>query len=282
MKNKILSEIWIYPIKSLSGIPLQKSMVMAKGLQYDRRWMLVDENGRFLTQREHPEMALFQVVLENDHFLVSKKPPSTNSAANSKNIIRLDLSGDIGGEVLKVQIWKNEVEAFEVNPAYSSWFSERLNLKCKLVFFPEKNLRDIDPEFAKNKEQVSLSDGYPILIIGQSSLDELNKKLEQPVPMNRFRPNLVFTSGIAHEEDTWKNFKIRTVDFEGVKPCGRCVLTTVNQETGEKGLEPLKTLSTYRKQNGKVNFGENVIARSTGEIKIGDLIEIVDYKKIKI
>ena len=129
------------------------------------------------------------------------------------------------------------------------------------------------------KEQVSLADAYPFLIIGQSSLDELNKKLDLPMTMTRFRPNFVFTSGLANEEDSWKNFKIGGVLFEGVKPCARCVLTTVNPDTGEKGLEPLKTLAVYRKQNGKVNFGENVIARSNGEIKIGDLIEVLDFKQ---
>lgn len=276
MYTKTLAEIWIYPIKSLAGISLQKSLVLAKGLQYDRRWMLVDENGRFLTQREHPEMALFQVVIENNHLLISKKLLASN---NKHNEISFDINAEPVGAVLKVQIWKNEVEAFEVNPTFSAWFSDQLNLKCKLVYFPEKNQRDIDSEYVKNKEQVSLADGYPILIIGQSSLDVLNKKLDQPVPMNRFRPNFVFSSRQAHEEDTWKNFKIGQLYFEGVKPCGRCVLTTVNQETGALGVEPLKTLSAYRKQNGKVNFGENIIARGEGEVKVGDKIEVINYKK---
>jgi uncharacterized protein YcbX len=150
MNSKILSEIWIYPIKSLAGISLQKSLVMAKGLQYDRRWMLVDENGRFLTQREHPAMAMFQVVLENNQFLISKKACINN---NHSIGIRLDLNGEASGKSLKVQIWKNEVEALEVNPAFSAWFSEQLNLNCKLVFFPEKNQREIDPEFAKKKSK---------------------------------------------------------------------------------------------------------------------------------
>jgi uncharacterized protein YcbX len=267
MNIKKLSQIWIYPIKSLAGISLQKSTVLPKGLQFDRRWMLVDENGRFLTQREHPEMALFKVAIEKNFLLVSRS-----------DTIRLELNKEIKGESFKVQIWKNEVLAIEVNPNYSKWFSDQLNFKCKLVFFPEINQREIDPEYAKMNEQVSLADAYPYLIIGQSSLDNLNNKLDLPIQMNRFRPNFVFTSGLANEEDSWKNFKIGAILFEGVKPCARCVLTTVNTDTGEKGLEPLKTLAVYRKQNGKVNFGENVIARSHGEVKIGDLIEVSDFK----
>lgn len=275
MHKPTISEIWIYPIKSLAGIRLKKTIVKQKGLQYDRRWMLVDTEGRFLTQREHPKMALFSVAITNGHLVISSQLKGTDAVAQ---FIKLDLNTEVSGNFLKVNIWDDDVEAVEVNPEYSAWFSKQLNIECRLVFFPEENRRDADPDYAKNKEQVSLADGYPFLIIGQSSLDELNKKLNEPVSIRRFRPNFVFTEGLPHEEDSWRNFTIGSVSFEGVKPCSRCVLITVNPETGETGAEPLKQLSTYRKKNSKVYFGENLLARSYGEVNEGDVIEIIDFK----
>ena len=275
MHNRRISEIWIYPIKSLAGIRLKKTIVKQKGLQYDRRWMLVDNDGRFLTQREHPEMALFNVAITNGHLIVSTQTPVTDEVVQ---FIKLDLNAKVSGNFLKVNIWDDEVEAVEVNPDYSAWFSRQLNSECRLVFFPEENRRDADPDYARNREQVSLADGYPFLIISQSSLDELNRKLKEPVSIERFRPNFVFADGLPHEEDSWKNFTIGSVSFKGVKPCSRCALITVNPETGERGTEPLKELSTYRKKNNKVYFGENLLARSDGEVNEGDLIEIIDFK----
>ena len=279
MYMRRISEIWIYPIKSLPGIRLAKTIVKQKGLQYDRRWMLVDNDGRFLTQREHPKMALFSVAITNDHIIISTQTQVTDAVIRS---IKLDLNAEVSDNFLNVNIWDDDVEAVEVNPGYSAWFSRQLNVECRLVFFPEEKRRDADPDYAKNKEQVSLADGYPFLIIGQSSLDELNKKLKEPISIKRFRPNFVFMDGLPHEEDSWRNFTIGSVSFEGVKPCSRCVLITVNPETGEKGVEPLKELSTYRKKNSKVYFGENLLARSYGEVTEGDVIEIIDFKNQQI
>jgi len=160
----------------------------------------------------------------------------------------------------------------EVSRESGTGFSVRLGVKCKIVSCPEENRRPIDPEYGINQEQVSLADGYPFLIIGEKSLADLNKRLKQPLPMNRFRPNLVFSGGNAFEEDAWRNFRIGNNRFVGVKPCSRCAITTVNQDTAEKGIEPLATLSTYRKRDGKVYFGQNVIAIDHGKIFEGDEI----------
>lgn len=276
IKSKVLSEIWIYPIKSLPGIQLPKALVAPKGLQFDRRWMLVDQNSRFLTQRVHPEMALFNVKLENEFLIVSKK--SLKQEIAIPNTIAINLISTSYEKTLKVQIWQNEVEAIEVKKSFSVWFSEQLQFKCRLVFFPENNRRDVDPDFATIGDQVSFADAYPILIIGQTSLENLNQKLESPITSMRFRPNFIFSGDLPHAEDNWKNFTIGAVSFEGVKPCSRCVVITLNPDNGEKGVEPLKTLAKFRTQNGKVHFGENVIPRSTGEVKIGDRIEIIDLK----
>lgn len=266
MPNLTLSEIWIYPVKSLAGIRLQHAKVKQKGLLYDRRWMLVDETGRFLTQREHPEMSRFQLTIEREQLVVINQ-------LSSESIV-IELESTKPGESLPVQIWDDNVHAIEVSVAHSRWFSHQLKINCKLVFFPEANRREVDPEYAKKNEQVSLADGYPFLIIGQASLDALNQRLKSPVPMNRFRPNFVFTGGLPYEEDGWKKFTIGNNRFIGVKPCGRCVLTTVDQETGKKGSEPLATLATYRKQGNKINFGQNMLAIDYDEIQEGDEIEL--------
>jgi uncharacterized protein len=266
MTRLTLSEIWIYPIKSLAGIQLMRANVKQKGLDYDRRWMLVDEAGRFLTQREHPEMSQFQLTVDKERLTILSK------ASNQSMLV--DINGETSGESLPVTIWDDDVEAVEVSQGHSQWFSDQLKMKCKLVSFPEANKRNVDPDFAIKNDQVSLADAYPFLIIGQSSLDDLNKRLKIPVPMNRFRPNFVFTGGEPYEEDRWKKFRIGNNRFVGVKPCSRCVLTTVDQLTGVKGTEPLATLATYRKQGNKINFGQNLLAIDHDEIHEGDEIEL--------
>ena len=263
MHKRILSQIWIYPIKSLGGIRLKSSVVLDKGLQYDRRWMLVDEEGIFMTQRLNPKLALFKisldepkqqltVTLDQDHYSISTEQPDSAT--------------------IRAKVWDDEVDVMEVSKQCSQWFSEKLNIKCRLVSFPEQNPRPVDPLYKVNEEHVSLADGYPFLIIGEQSLEDLNARLQKPVLMNRFRPNFVFSGGIPYEEDTWKEFRIGENRFFGVKPCSRCVLTTINQETAEQGREPLAMLSTYRKQNNKIYFGQNLLAIDHNVIKEGDEI----------
>lgn len=258
-----LSEIWIYPVKSLGGIRLDKARVLPKGLEHDRRWMLVDEENRFITQREHPKLALFQLTMINDQLSVLHR---SNQESVQFNI------NTCSNHIETVAIWDDQVQASEVDQAISKWFSDQLKMKCRLMFFPETNSRPVDAVYAIKNDQVSLADGYPFLVIGQSSLDDLNKRLQDPITMQRFRPNFVFTGGEPYEEDHWKNFTIGEVRFIGVKNCSRCVLTTVDPKTGIKGKEPLQTLSTYRKRNNKIYFGQNLVASNFGIIQAGDII----------
>lgn len=265
MPQLILSEIWIYPVKSLAGIRVKRAMVKQKGLEHDRRWMLIDETGRFITQREHPEMALFDLSLHNQQLTVT----------NRKNSQQLTFPVSVPmGQNHQSTIWDDVVTTIEPSPTYSNWFSAQLGFSCRLVFFPEPNVRNVDTKYVFNQEQVSLADGYPFLIIGQSSLDDLNSRLKEPVEMKRFRPNFVFTGGEAFEEDNWGNFRVGSTKFKGVKKCARCVLTTVNPQTGEKGREPLLTLSKYRNTENKIFFGQNVIALGENQIEEGDEITL--------
>lgn len=260
-----LSQILIYPIKSLGGVPLSDTRILPKGLPLDRRWMLIDEQRIAMTQRVYPMMALFRQTIEGEQLKVSYKD----------NAISIRVK-EYSKEPLEVTIWNDTVIAYEVSKPHSQWFSEMLRTKCTLVHFPDENPRPVDSQYKINDDHVSLADGFPFLIIGQSSLDDLNSRLSEPVPMNRFRPNFVFTGGKPYLEDTWKKFIIGNNLFAAVKPCGRCTIPTVNQLTGEKSTEPLKTLSTYRKKDNIVYFGQNVIALQYNIVSVGDVLQAVD------
>jgi uncharacterized protein len=261
-----LSEINIYPIKSLGGISLNSSEVEERGLKYDRRWVLVDESNTFFTQRDFPEMALIKVSVEKEGLKLLHK---------TKIVEPLYIPFDFNhSRKDKVIIWDDTVFGEFYNTQIDNWFSEILGIKCHLVKMPETTRRIVDESYA-NKKIVSFADGYPFLVIGQSSLDDLNSRLEIPLPMNRFRTNFVFTGSKPFEEDIWKKFKIGDVVFQAVKPCARCVITTTNQETAERLHEPLLTLSKFRKFDNKVMFGMNLVCESIGEVKVGDKVELL-------
>ena len=267
MENFYLSQINIYPIKSLGGISLQQAEVEEKGLKYDRRWMLVDTHGTFITQRKHFELALLQVSIKDGQITVFHKQ-------NPDHRISF-LLNEYTGLTIPVDIWDDESNGLEVSKLVSEWFSEFMKMNVRLVRMPEQEKRFVDPRYARAREVVSFADGYPILLIGQASLDGLNERLESPVPMDRFRPNLVFAGGMPHAEDQFGPFQIGEVQFTAVKPCARCVLTTIDQQTGVKGVEPLKTLASYRILNGKVMFGQNLLHEGLGTLHVGDQIKFV-------
>lgn len=267
-KKLIVQDIFIYPVKSLGGIRLSEAIVEEKGFRLDRRWMLVDEEGMFVTQRKHSQLALLQVSLGNDELVVTHK-------IDPKKSVKIPLEFAVGPELL-VTIWDDQVLARVVHPTLDLWFSEFLGFKVNLVMMPESTHRKVNPKYAVHAESVSFADGMPYLIIGLESLNDLNSRMEKPVSMNRFRPNIVFSGGSPYLEDSLRKIRIGEVEFQIVKPCARCVLTTVDPEVGIKGKEPLATLSTYRTLNGKVYFGQNVVALQSGKISIGDVILALD------
>lgn len=270
-----LSEIWIYPVKSLGGISLQESHVTDRGLELDRRWLLVDESGRFLSQREYSELALFRQEIVGDFLRITHRV--------HLKFIDIPLRPVFSEASFKIEVtvWEDTIEAFEVNPKTSEWFSKLLGFSVRLVYMPDESERKLDPDYAITGDEItSFSDAYPFLIIGQASLDDLNGRLEVKVPMNRFRPNFVFTNGEAFEEDNWRDFKIGNVPFVGVKPCDRCVMTTVDQEKGVvSGKDPLKTLAQFRNFGNKVLFGQNLIGLGLGTVRVGDSVRILSFRK---
>lgn len=266
MANFVLSEIWIYPVKSLGGIKIDQGVVLKKGLQHDRRWMLVDAQGLAMTQRVFHEMALFRPEISGDTILIRYI-----KSGKMISSIEFDTSHSFTKQS-QAQIWNDKILVGEVDPGVSAWFSRHLGIPCKLVAFPEANPRAVDPEYAVGDDHVSLADAYPFLAIGKASLDDLNRRLDEPVGMNRFRPNLVFTGGEPFAEDHWGRLTIGSVPFAAVKKSARCILTTVDQNTGIRGPEPLRTLSTFRKVDNKVFFGQNMIALGEGILTVGDPI----------
>lgn len=266
-----LSEINIYPIKSLKGISLTEAKIEARGLSFDRRWMLVDEHNKFITQREFPKMATLKVEIHSDHLRVLN--------GRDKVDVPFEAYGDAKA---RVTVWGSTVKADVYQPVVSHWFSERLGLKCKLVRMPETTNRIVNPVYAvrKYEDTVSFADGYPFLLIGQASLDDLNSRLAEALPMNRFRPNFVVEGAEPFAEDNWKKIRIGETVFYVVKPCERCIIPTIDQVKGIKGKEPLTTLNTYRNFKGKVLFGQNLIAeKPDATIRIGDEVEIIEVKR---
>jgi uncharacterized protein len=264
-----VSDIYIYPIKSLGGFSVTEAKVTATGFQHDRRWMLVDKDGTFITQRQIPVMALLQTTIKTEGLYVYHK------LYPEKNITIPFLSAPI--TIKQVKIWDDICDAWSHAVAISSWFSEILGTECELVYMPDDTKRMVDTDYAKNNEITSFSDGYPFLIIGQSSLNELNSKLAEPLVINRFRPNIVFTSGTPHIEDNWEHITINGIDFFGVKTCARCMITTIDQQTAVAGKEPLKTLAAYRSVNNKIKFGMNLLHKGEGVIKVGETINVHGY-----
>lgn len=251
----------------MGGIALDEATVTDRGLQYDRRWLLIDENNRFLTQREHPVMALFKLSILPEGIGVNFKGDTVT--------IPFQPQTDITEAVV---IWDDTCQATLVSPTLDAWFSERTGMSCRLVYMTEDSRRKVDTNYAGNNEIVSFADGYPFLLIGQASLDDLNSKLEDKLPIDRFRPNIVFTGGTPFQEDEMRHFTIGNIDFFGVKPCARCVMTTIDQQTATKGQEPLRTLAGYRLANKKVLFGQNLLHRGVGEIRTGDVLRMTNDK----
>jgi len=291
-----ISEINIYPIKSLKGISLEGSPVEKRGLCFDRRWMLTDRDGMFFTQRETPKMATVTVRVEGGGLTAS---------AEGFEAVRIPHEPD-RGERQRVVVWQSEVDALAYGGAVSEWFSDVLGRSCQLVVMPESSERHVSEKFDTGDDIVSFADGYPLLLIGEGSLAELNKRIGDeaeragkdagvPFPMNRFRPNLVVKGSDPFEEDRWKRIRVGEALFRVAKPCARCVMTTVDQALGEfDGKEPLKTMATFRMAKdafpdsfeslgqtaNAVLFGENLIPENPGAtIRVTDPVEVLEFRR---
>jgi hypothetical protein len=255
-----LSNITIYPIKSCGGISLDAALLEPRGLQYDRRWMLVDDDGMFISQRTCPRMALIEPRIGEENLEI--EAPDMEPL-----LVPLVMEHHVTDPV---QVWNDAVEAVSVGDEASEWFSEFLGDHCKLVAMTESSVRYVDETYAHTREQVSFADGFPLLLLSEASLADLNSRLAKLLPMNRFRPNLVVKGCSAYAEDSWNEISVGTIRLRVVKPCARCVIPTTDQRTGERDVEPLLTLATYRKRDNKIFFGQNVLPIDVGMLRVGD------------
>ena len=265
--SAVLSTLHVYPVKSCAALAPTHATVEARGLAADRRWMVVDENGRFLSARKLPRMTLVRTRTVDDG--VEVEAPGMQGL-----LVRAEADAARRREV---QVWGSTVSARVAEPAADAWISAFLGCVAHFAYMDEHALRAIDPAYAHVDDIVSFADGFPLLLISQAALDLLNTKLAAPVPMLRFRPNLVVDGVPAHAEDGWRRIRIGGIDFDVVKPCTRCVLTTVDFEQGEfdPGGEPLRTLLSYRRTGKGVTFGQILIPRSRGTLRLGDAVEVL-------
>jgi uncharacterized protein YcbX len=252
-------ELIEYPVKSLPGIPVGGIEVTSRGLGQDRRYMLVNENNEFLSQRSLPELTQYQVSV-TDRLAILQRGDDNRISVPIKPV----------GQRLKVRIWQDECSVIELNRDISNWFSKRLNQPVKLVYMQDDHIRQPDPDYSGQGDQVSFADGFPVLVTSMSSLNDLNTRLRTPIPMDRFRANIVLDGEQPFAEDYWIRIKIGEVVLRAAKPCGRCQVITTNQLTGVRDKEPLSALSEFRKVNNKVLFGVNFIPETLGTIAVAD------------
>lgn len=261
-----VASITIYPIKSTAGLAVDSAAVEGRGLVGDRRYMIVDEAGEFLTARRYPPL-----------LLVRATPIEDGLRLTGPSQAPLEVAGTVGAP-MEVGVWCSRVQARRVSDAADAWLSGVLGKPCHLVVMGDDGVRPVSPNHGQPGDEVSFADAYPVLIISQASLDGLNDRLQAPLPMARFRPNIVIAGSGAHAEDNWQRIRVGVAEFELVKLCDRCVLTTIDPETAERDpeQEPLRSLATYRKMGGKVMFGKNAIPRSLGNIHVGDPVTVLD------
>lgn len=259
-----ISELNIYPVKSLRQITLAESLVESFGLQHDRRWMVVDESGEMITQRQKTRMCLVQPSLFDSGIILS-----------AEGMEDISIDNPVGGNKLAVTVWNDQCQANDAGDEAAEWLSEFLSEGCRLVHFPDNEFRQVDLEYAKEGDRTAFSDGFPLLLTSQASLDDLNRRLAEPVPMKRFRPNLVVKGCDAFIEDNWKKFRIGNITFRVVKPCSRCIIPNIDIDTAKKNNEPARTLATFRRTGNNILFGQNVIAENEGKLAVGMPVEII-------
>ncbi len=259
-----LKEIYVYPIKSVGGIALQEARLDSRGIEHDRRWMLIDENHKFMSQRKHPRMALISTRFAPGRLIV---------AAPEMPALHLSLQPEKKANV-ETRIWSDTVKATPVGDEADEWFGAFLGARCKLVHMPDDAVRPVDPEYARGGDQVGFADSFPFLVVSEASLKDLGERLERTVPVNRFRPNFVVGGCDPFEEDEWHGLHIGGVNFRVAKPCSRCSIVMTNQEIGGRDREVLATLATYRRSGKKIFFGQNLAHDSTGTVRVGDAVEL--------
>jgi uncharacterized protein YcbX len=261
-----LSGLRCHPVKSCAGIELARAELDRLGIRFDRAWMVVDLAYRFLTQREVPALARIRPTLERD---------ALRLAAPDAAPLALPLAG-ARGPLREVEVWRHRGPAVDQGDAAAAWIEAVIGRPCRLVRIPDDHERRVNPDRFAGEAHTAFSDGYPLLLASESSLADLNRRLPAPLPMNRFRPNLVVRGAPAGAEDGWKRIRIGAVELALVKPCPRCAIPSVDQETGRRtGVEPLRTLAEFRRGEEGALFGMNLVHLDRGELEVGMPVEVL-------
>jgi len=258
-----VSQLTVYPVKSLPGVSVDSVSVSARGLGLDRRWMVIDEHQEMVTQRGEPMLSQIGVSLHEESLALS-------IGANKWEV------PPAGEEQVQVRVWQDTVTALKVDAGISAELSRFIGKSVELVWMPEQTLRPVEARPGTEGKIVGFADGFPFLVVSEASLRFLNERLDVPVTMERFRPNIVVSNAQPFEEDEWKQYEIGSLAFSNVKPCARCVMTTVNPKDGSRGTEPLKTLSSFRKQGKEVFFGQNAVHQGQGLLRVGDEVKVIE------
>jgi len=264
MTHYTLSAITLYPVKSLAGISVSSWPVTQTGFQYDRKWMLIDYAGQFLSQRQLPQMTLIKTALTDRHLILS---------ASGMENLPLPLTPS-GGDLINSTLWHDQCAARSASREADQWLSHFLNLDCRLVYQPDEMIRPVDANYGEPSDNVAFSDGFPFLIISENSLVSLNQEMQLNLPMTRFRPNLVISGCPGYAEDSWREISIGDIDFRLPKHCSRCAIPTIDPDTAQTGKEPLKTLNRIRKWQNNVYFGQNALHNQYGILSVGDIVQV--------
>lgn len=264
MPTKIIEELWVYPIKSLPGIRLKEAWARPRGFESDRRFMLVDEQGVFITVRTRSDLFAFSLELTLHHLIVHH-PESQTSLTFAKE--------GHAENAIEVNIWDDQMKTYEVSQEASTWFSQILKEPVKLVTFGDDTHRLISEKWRKGNEEVSFADGYPYLLVSRGSLDDISEKAKAYMDVRRFRPNIVISGEDPYEEFLWSGITIGETEFDGLKPCVRCVVTTIDPDSLERSKEPLRSLANAIEQ-GKAIFGQHACVMLEGKISEGDPVKI--------
>jgi uncharacterized protein YcbX len=260
-----VADLFVYPIKSCGGIAVESAEVDAFGFRNDRRWMVVDDGGRFLTQRTVPLLATIRAGVSDGRISLRSAGWDTLAVAAFPETAATE----------RVTVWRDTVDALPVDEEADHWLTSVLGRPARLVWMPESTVRAAKRDPARSSPRISFADAYSFLLVSRESLDALNARLAEPLPMNRFRPNIVIEGVRPFAEDEWKAIRIGDIELDTAGPCARCATTTTDQETGARGREPLQTLATFRREGNEVFFGQNANHRGTGTIRRGDPVEVL-------
>ncbi len=261
MAKLMVAELAIYPVKSLAGIALQEMTLGVRGPAFDRHWLVADPQGRFITQRERPRMCLVRTTLSDDALLLT---------APGREALRLPLPTSDTAPRSVVTLWRDSVEACDAGDAAAQWLSDFLETPCRLHHMPDDGVRSVDPAYARSEDEVGFADGFPLLLITRDSLHAFNAELPAPIGSERFRPNIVLAGAAPYAEDAWRRLRIGDIEFEVAKPCARCVIPSLDPATGERQPVVSKALARTRRRDNAVYFGQNLIHRGLGTIRVGD------------